>query len=123
MVKTILRPGERLHQGFKLEARGGTPIEEALREVTRQMAPWRQRRKIVILLTDGEAPDLTEETKAAIAEMNQAGLELFGLGIQNDSILDLLPKSSAVIDELPALPAALFRLLGEALLRKGGLSQ
>ena len=114
VVREILRPGERLHRGFKFEAGGGTPLAQALRQITQQIAAWRQRRKVVIILTDGQ-PESPEDARAALDEMSKAGLEVFGLGLQDDSILDFLPASSAVIENLTSLPAGLFRLLGEAL--------
>jgi nitric oxide reductase activation protein len=117
VIKTILRPGERLHPRFKFEASGGTPMAEALRQVAKQMAPWRQKRKIVIMLTDG-VPSSPTEVLTALGEMGRQGMEVFGLGIEEPSILDLLPDSSAVIYDLRSLPTALFRILGESLRRR-----
>ncbi|UQZ88027.1 hypothetical protein C4J81_01855 [Deltaproteobacteria bacterium Smac51] len=115
-ISPVLRHGETLHQRFQLEAAGGTPMGEAIWWAMQQMAPLRQSRKIIFILTDGE-PDFIPNTKAAIAEAHRIGFELYGLGMGCESIKELLPGRSTVIHNLSQLPQCLFHLMGQAIVR------
>jgi hypothetical protein len=49
------------------------------------MAPLRESRKIIFIVTDGE-PDSMDEAKAAVREGLNLGLEIYGLGLGNNSV-------------------------------------
>jgi nitric oxide reductase activation protein len=97
-----------------MKAAGDTPMGEALWWVIQEMAPLKESRKIVIIVTDG-MPNAIKNAQTAIAEAGRLGLELYGLGLGNDAVKALLPGRSVVLGKLTDLPRALFKLLGEAL--------
>ncbi len=115
-VATVLDHGQKVHQNFKLTANGGTPLGEALWWLLGEMLVLPESRKIILILTDGD-PDSVENTKAAIACTKRLGFELYGLGIGNTVIAELLPEQSVVINKLSELAPKLFRLLQKALLK------
>ena len=116
-VSPVLKHGQGLHSKFRLTAEGSTPMGEAIWWALQEMAPLKQNRKIIFILTDGE-PDFIDNTKTAIAEARRLGYEIYGLGLDSDSVKSLLPGRSAVIKQLADLPQALFGLLGTAISRK-----
>ena len=75
-----------------------------------------ERRKIVIPMTDGQ-PDDIEKTRRAVERLRSCGIEVYGIGILDSSILNWL-KESSVIKQIEELPAALIGLLKEALITK-----
>ena len=75
-----------------------------------------ERRKIVIPMTDGQ-PDDIEKTRRAVVRLRSCGIEVYGIGILDSSILNWL-KESSVIKQIEELPAALISLLKEALITK-----
>ena len=113
-VAPLLQHGQSLHRRFQLHSEGDTPMGEAIWWVMQQMAGLREGRKIILILTDG-APNCRTNTLAAIGAAQRLGFEIYGLGLKNDFIKNILPGRSLVIDRLPQLPSALFKLLGQAL--------
>lgn len=116
-VAPILRHGEALHRKFHLTAEGSTPMGEAIWWALQEMATLKQSRKIIFILTDGD-PDGIDNTKIAIAEARRLGYEIYGLGLDSNSVKGLLPGRSAVIKQLADLPRAMFGLLGAAITGK-----
>ena len=119
-VSPILRHGQALHRKFQLTAEGSTPMGEAVWWALQEMAPLKQKRKIILILTDGE-PDYIDNTKTAIGEALRLGYEIYGLGLDSNDIKRLLPGRSAVIKQLADLPQAMFGLLGAAITGKENL--
>jgi hypothetical protein len=113
-VAPILDHDQRLHRKFMLSARGGTPLGEALWWAMQRLSIRREKRKIILILTDGE-PGSPENAMAAIKEAHRQGFELFGLGLRNESIKDLLPGRSLAISDLKELPKTIFQLFGRAM--------
>ncbi|HLN23611.1 MAG TPA: hypothetical protein VK558_06475 [Patescibacteria group bacterium] len=116
-VVPILRQGDRLTSPLVAEARGLTPLGEALWWVLQRLASVPEQRRIVLILTDG-APDNLLMALEAIRIGETLGMEIYGLGIDAPEIKHLLPTRSGSIDTLAALPAALFSLLEETLLNE-----
>jgi cobalamin biosynthesis protein CobT len=112
-VSPVLRHNEPMHRKFQLRAIGTTPLAEALWWVLQEMSPLTESRKLVFIITDGE-PDSREAAKTAIEEALRIGVEIYGLGINTDSILDILQDRSTVITNILDLPQKLFWLLGRA---------
>jgi len=79
-----------------------------------KLAVRREKRKIILILTDGE-PNSPENTLAAIKEAGRQGYELYGLGLRTESIRTILPGRSLVIQNLSELPRIVFQLLGKAM--------
>ena len=113
-VAPILEHGQRMHHEFSLSSEGGTPLGEALWWVMQTLAARKEKRKLILILTDGQ-PNHLPNAQAAIEEAQRRGFELYGLGLQSHSIKSLLPGKSLVINNLQELPQSLFKLLGQAM--------
>jgi uncharacterized protein YegL len=114
-VVPLLRHGEKVHHALMPQARGLTPMGEALWWVLQRLLPLPEERKIVLIVTDG-SPDRLSVVTEAIASAKAVGIEVYGLGIEAPQIRNVLPQSSETIDKLQELPSALFSMLGQALL-------
>lgn len=119
LVCPVLGHGERMHNRFGIAASGNTPLGEALWWVFQNMVVLSEKRKIILVLTDG-APDNLEAAEEAIGSGQRLGYEIYGLGVSPESmpISQLLPENSRVLSELSDLAEAMFELLREALLNK-----
>ena len=90
--------------------------------VLQQLCALEEKRKLLLIISDGE-PDNVDEARNAIQACYAHGTEVYGLGIQTTSIQGLLPeKQTHVIYNLNELTPALFDLLRMNLLKnkKGG---
>ena len=101
---------------FNIGSSGGTPMAEALLWAGMILTHRPERRKIVIPMTDG-SPDDIGTTRKAVERLKSCGIEVYGIGILDSSILNWLRESS-VIKQIDELPAALIGLLKEALITK-----
>jgi hypothetical protein len=117
-VVPVLRHGDQVHGNLRVEARGQTPLAEALWWVLQRLLSEPEDRKIVVIVTDG-APDNRATAKEAVQAGHKAGVEIYGLGILAPSINQLLPRHSADVSTLQELPPVLFKLLEQALLHQG----
>jgi hypothetical protein len=113
-VAPVLRFGQRPHRRFNVKAAGNTPLAESLWWVTQEMALLRESRKMIIVVTDGE-PDSLDETRLAIKAAESVGIEIYGLGLNDSTINDLLLGRCVVIHNLMEMPRKLFGLLGKTL--------
>ena len=89
-----------------VQAAGGTPMAEGLWEAGVALARRREQRKLLFLLSDGEAndPERTQE----VADMLQAsGIEMYGIGIISNAVENYCQHSHLLTD--PAM-------IGEAIL-------
>jgi cobaltochelatase CobT len=112
----VLRFGERAsaHRArFALSTWGGTPLVEGLITAGRDLAGRREKRKLLIVLTDGE-PSQAGLCQALIKHLSRTGLEVYGIGIQHTAVTSLFPQS-AVIGELGQLSTAVIGLLRRTL--------
>ncbi len=112
-VRPLVKHGERLHTNLHVQARGTTPMKEALWWVLQQMSALSEQRKIVLIVSDGE-PDDVAGTIKAIKKGRKYGVEFYGLGICAQEIKDVLPESSRVISTLEELPSAMFAMLRQS---------
>ncbi|MPL87717.1 hypothetical protein SDC9_33727 [bioreactor metagenome] len=119
-VFPIMRHGQPLPDRFDILASGGTPLAGALWWVLQTMLPLKEQRKMVLVITDG-MPDNPLAANNAIGVAQKLGFEVYGLGIRNEHIMQLLPHTSRVVNDLPDLVPAMFALLQAALL-KGGVA-
>jgi hypothetical protein len=74
-----------------------------------------QRRKLILVVTDGE-PDSLECATQAIEQGGRAGFEIYGIGITSPGINALLPGRSVVVNSMAELAPAMFTLLEGAIL-------
>ena len=115
-VAPVLRHNEQLHTFFVMNAAGGTPLDAAVWWALQQMYTLPEPRKIILLITDG-SPDSKSLTLEAIAAVKSCSIEMYGIGIQNNAIQDLLPPGdSQVINTLQELAPAMFGVLRRALI-------
>ncbi|SBW10503.1 von Willebrand factor type A (fragment) [uncultured delta proteobacterium] len=112
----ILAHGQAMHSRFSTNAGGGTPMDAALWWVMQQIHPLSEPRKIILVITDGD-PDDKEAARETIRTSGVLGLEVYGIGIQTQSILNLLPdKHCRVITSINELAPAMFGMLHNALI-------
>ena len=102
------------HSNFMFETTGSTPLTEALLWATQELCRQPESRKILVVLTDG-SPDNPITCRQAVAEASRF-IEIYGIGIWDDSIVKLLPDTSAAIYDLGDLNSTLFRMLQNSLL-------
>lgn len=115
-VYPLLKHGQKLTDVTVQSARGTTPLAPALWWVLREMLFLKENRKIIFILTDGK-PDCYEAARDVLAKAEKLGFEVYGIGIKDRSIEEILPKTSAVIMNLEELVPSVFTLLQKALLK------
>jgi len=121
-VSPILRHGQNMHDWFLVLPTGGTPMDAALWWVWQKMYSLQEARKIVLVITDG-APNAYFDTQKAINALTDFGLEVYAVGIMEDSVLALFPQgNSRVIHDIRELAPAVFQVLHPALVGRKALS-
>jgi cobalamin biosynthesis protein CobT len=116
-VAPIIAHGQKVHIGLDLTPAGGTPMGEALWWLMQDMLPLSERRKIILVVTDGE-PDSMDCAVQAIDQGSRAGFEIYGIGITSPGINMLLSGRSVVVNSMTDLAPAMFALLENAILRR-----
>jgi len=86
--------------------------------VTKQLLPLPEKRKLILLITDGE-PDSETTAKASIREIERMGIEILGIGINSNHLADLI-SHQASITTMDELAPAMFSILQQTLLRHRG---
>lgn len=94
---------------------GTTPLGEALLWLIKDMAERREKRKMVIVLTDGQ-PNDPGLCHRLIKRMGKYDIEVIGIGIETMATEGLFP-TSAVINDVRELPNTLFNLIQEKLVQ------
>lgn len=116
-VKTALR---RLPS---IKGTGLTPLGEAMLIGAPRLAPRRESRRIMLVLTDGRAGCESNDGSAvlhaqyAVKQIKIAGIELVGVGILDESLRAIV-ADTIVVHQLEDLPAQLSKLLSRTL-KKG----
>ena len=114
-VVDILRTGSRVTPRMRIVPNGGTLCGCALKFAIQTFSAKDETRKIVIMLTDGDAND-SEEFEKAIARARKGGVEFLGVGIQDEHILSYLPEDECcIIVELKQLAGEILRMLRKKL--------
>lgn len=116
-VATALWPHQSVRQHaarFAQTPRGCTPLAPALWFAANDLLKQKEKRKLMIVLTDGE-PDDSAATNDIIDRCNRSGFELLGIGIQTRSVERFFP-SSLVINDLKDLKRELFNVTKNLLL-------
>ena len=109
-VSPIIRHGQKVHTTLDLGPAGGTPMGESLWWVMQDMLSLTERRKLILVITDGD-PDSADCANQAIKQGLLSGFEIYGVGITSSSIMSLLPGRSVVINAVTDLAPAMFSLL------------
>ncbi|UTF50644.1 VWA domain-containing protein [Desulfomicrobium sp. ZS1] len=114
-IAPVIRHGQKVTPNLDLSPAGGTPMGEALWWVMQEMLPLAEKRKLVLIVTDGD-PDSVDCAIQAIEQGLRAGFEIYGIGITSQAIMGLLPGRSVVVNAMPELAPAMFTLLENAIL-------
>lgn len=101
-----------------MQASGGTPTGSAVENALSFFNYWDDSRKIILLITDGEAQDM-EYLRYVLQVAARNNVEVFGVGIDCDAIEEVSEqiKDCKVIKHIRELPAAMFAMLRKALVR------
>lgn len=95
---------------------GGTPTGDAIQHAM-TLFTANARRKIFILLTDGE-PDDRSYFRASLKQLKRQGVEVVGVGIMEDSLSDDMEKNEHIlVYNLDELTPKLFKVLHDKLVR------
>lgn len=108
VVRSILEHGEQARRQpgtFLISPQGGTPLAPGVWHGLKSLIAAGAERSVLIVLTDGGAGDYPEAADA-IRKARQAGVELYGVGIQELAHPELFDDSVTVTD---------VRLLGKEL--------
>jgi cobalamin biosynthesis protein CobT len=103
-----------------IKGTGLTPLGEAMLIGARRLAPRRETRRIMLVLTDGRAGCESNDGAAAkhaqhIAnQIESAGIELIGVGILDESLRAIV-ADTIVVHQIEDLPAQLCKLLSRTL--------
>ena len=114
-VFPVITHGQKVHAGLDLVPAGGTPMGESLWWVMQNMLPLSEKRKLILVVTDGE-PDSLDCASQAIEQGGRAGFEIYGIGITSPGINVLLPGRSVMVNSMVELAPAMFKLLEGAIL-------
>lgn len=114
-VVDILRSGSRVTPRMHIVPDGGTLCGSALKFAMQTFTSAPESRKIVIMITDGDAND-GDDFEKAIAKARKAGIEFLGVGILDDHIAQYLPADECcIITELRQLASEILRMLRKKL--------
>jgi hypothetical protein len=112
----VLRFGQNPTQATKLlksvTAKGGTPMAGAILAVLPQLLAQPVQKRFIVLETDGK-PDRLAETRNAIAIAEAQGVQVIGVGIGPNALIETTFARSVTIEAVEELPGAL-----EALFKK-----
>jgi hypothetical protein len=109
-LSPIISHGQKVHTTLDLGPAGGTPMGESLWWVMQDMLPLTEKRKLILVITDGD-PDSADCANQAIKQGLLAGFEIYGVGITSPAIMSLLPGRSVVVNAVADLAPAMFSLL------------
>jgi len=111
-ISSVMRfgddPAQRSDALARLNADGDTPLNEALYFAASRLVFRPERRKTVMVITDGE-PNDADGVKNTIGRMLASGMELYGIGIGTMKVEDLFPQH-VVIKGIADLKTAMFSM-------------
>ena len=113
-----LSQSDHISRFSRMQASGGTPTGSAVENALSFFNYWDDSRKIILLITDGEAQDM-EYLRYVLQVAARNNVEVFGVGIDCGAIEEVSEqiKDCKVIKHIRELPAAMFAMLRKALVR------
>lgn len=113
-----LSQSDHISRFSRMQASGGTPTGSAVENALSFFNYWDDSRKIILLITDGEAQDM-KYLRYVLQVASRNNVEVFGVGIDCNSIEEVSEqiKDCKVIKHIRELPAAMFAMLRKALVR------
>lgn len=100
---------------FDQKPRGCTPMAQAMWFAANSLLTQKQKRKLMIVLTDGD-PDDWAATHDIVDRCRRSGFELLGIGIQTRSVEKFFPQS-IVINDVKDLKRELFEVTQQLLVQ------
>ena len=100
---------------FDQKTRGCTPMAQAMWFAANSFLAQKQKRKLMIVLTDGD-PDDWAATHDIVDRCRRSGFELLGIGIQTRSVEKFFPQS-IVINDVKDLKRELFEVTQQLLIQ------
>lgn len=100
---------------FDQKPRGCTPMAQAMWFAANSLLAQKQKRKLMIVLTDGD-PDDWASTHDIVDRCRRSGFELLGIGIQTRSVEKFFPQS-IVINDVKDLKRELFEVTQQLLIQ------
>lgn len=100
---------------FDQKPRGCTPMAQAMWFAANSLLAQKQKRKLMIVLTDGD-PDDWAATHDIVIRCRRSGFELLGIGIQTRSVERFFPQS-IVINDVKDLKRELFEVTQQLLIQ------
>ncbi|MFD3434423.1 VWA domain-containing protein [Alteromonas macleodii] len=100
---------------FDQKPRGCTPMAQAMWFAANSLLAQKQKRKLMIVLTDGD-PDDWAATHDIVDRCRRSGFELLGIGIQTRSVEKFFPQS-IVINDVKDLKRELFDVTQQLLIQ------
>ncbi|MDW1743805.1 VWA domain-containing protein [Vibrio sp. 1403] len=100
---------------FDQKTRGCTPMAQAMWFAANSLLAQKQKRKLMIVLTDGD-PDDWAATHDIVDRCRRSGFELLGIGIQTRSVEKFFPQS-IVINDVKDLKRELFEVTQQLLIQ------
>lgn len=100
---------------FDQKPRGCTPMAQAMWFAANSLLAQKQKRKLMIVLTDGD-PDDWAATHDIVDRCRRSGFELLGIGIQTRSVDKFFPQS-IVINDVRDLKRELFEVTQQLLIQ------
>ncbi|MDF5628548.1 VWA domain-containing protein [Vibrio parahaemolyticus] len=100
---------------FDQKPRGCTPMAQAMWFAANSLLAQKQKRKLMIVLTDGD-PDDWAATHDIVDRCRRSGFELLGIGIQTRSVEKFFPQS-IVINDVKDLKSELFEVTQQLLVQ------
>ena len=100
---------------FDQKPRGCTPMAQAMWFAASSLLAQKQKRKLMIVLTDGD-PDDWAATHDIVDRCRRSGFELLGIGIQTRSVEKFFPQS-IVINDVKDLKRELFEVTQQLLIQ------
>jgi len=112
----VLRFGERArhYEGrFNLRAHGNTPMEEGVLMAHTALSFSKCPRKMLMVTTDG-APNDMNVARASLDFAHEAGIEVYGIGIQTDYVRHVFDQWT-IVNSVHDLPNAMITMLSGGL--------
>ncbi|MFV8423543.1 VWA domain-containing protein [Vibrio parahaemolyticus] len=100
---------------FDQKPRGCTPMAQAMWFAANSLLAQKQKRKLMIVLTDGDSDDWAA-THDIVDRCRRSGFELLGIGIQTRSVEKFFPQS-IVINDVKDLKRELFEVTQQLLVQ------
>ncbi|WP_313596078.1 VWA domain-containing protein [Pseudomonas sp.] len=116
-VWSVVKHGQKVSRNagrFSFSPDGGTPMTEAIWYSAFELSKTRERRKMVLVVTDGE-PNNVGSCQHVVQLCQRSGIEMIGIGVGKGAKVAGLFASSIQIESVNDLKHTLFQLMSDAL--------